>query len=252
MAPAQTQFEEALAIVLRQEGGFAEHRLDPGGATNFGITRETLSRSRGCPAAVEDVRNLTEAEAASIYRRLFWDVIRGEELPPGIALTVFDAAVNSGPARALRMLQQVLAIEADGVIGPVTVRAARQADPADTIRAFTRARLNFLTRLATWPVFGRGWRRRVLAVEREALRLVNSSPDSRRTIDMIDTKTILASRTVWANLMGLAALLLGLFGFDASALRSGDFAEALVQLVAAASFIASTVFRILATRQILN
>ena len=69
---------------------------------------------------------------------------------------------------------------------------------------------------------------------------------------MIDTKTILASRTVWANLIGLAALVLGLFGFDASALNSPGFAEAAAQLIAAASFVASTVFRILATRQILN
>ncbi|MFC4174673.1 hypothetical protein ACFOYU_21900 [Microvirga sp. GCM10011540] len=69
---------------------------------------------------------------------------------------------------------------------------------------------------------------------------------------MIDTKTILASRTVWANLVGLAALVLGLLGFDASELDSGAFAEAAAQLVAGASFIASTVFRILATKQILS
>jgi hypothetical protein len=69
---------------------------------------------------------------------------------------------------------------------------------------------------------------------------------------MNETKTILASRTVWANLIGLAALVLGLFGFDASALNAGAFAEAAAQLVAAASFVASTVFRILATRQIMS
>jgi len=69
---------------------------------------------------------------------------------------------------------------------------------------------------------------------------------------MFDTKTILASRTVWANLIGLAALVLGLFGFDTSALNTDAFGEAAVQLVAAASFIASTIFRILATKQILN
>ncbi|WP_230531851.1 hypothetical protein [Microvirga roseola] len=69
---------------------------------------------------------------------------------------------------------------------------------------------------------------------------------------MDDTKTILASRTVWSNLVGLAVLILGLLGFDASVLNTGDVAEAAVQLVAAGSFIASTVFRILATKQILN
>jgi lysozyme family protein len=175
MTSARPSFEDALAVVLRQEGGFVQHRLDPGGATNFGITRETLARFRGRSASVADVRNLTETEAGIIYRRLYWDAVRGDELPPGIALTVFDAAVNSGPARALRLLQGVLSVQADGVIGPLTLKAAWQADPTETIRAFTRTRLGFLARLATWPVFGRGWRRRVLAVEQEALRLAHPS-----------------------------------------------------------------------------
>ena len=50
---------------------------------------------------------------------------------------------------------------------------------------------------------------------------------------MFETKTILASRTIWANLIGLAALVLGLFGFDTSTLATGAFEEALVQLIAA-------------------
>jgi hypothetical protein len=69
---------------------------------------------------------------------------------------------------------------------------------------------------------------------------------------LFDTKSILASRTIWANLIGFAALALGLFGFDASALSTGAFEEALVQLIAAGSFVASTVFRIVATKQIMN
>jgi hypothetical protein len=69
---------------------------------------------------------------------------------------------------------------------------------------------------------------------------------------MFDTKTILTSRTVWSNLIGLAALVLGLFGFDGSALATGAVEEALLQIIAAGSFIASTLFRIVATKQILN
>ncbi|HZB63076.1 MAG TPA: glycosyl hydrolase 108 family protein [Microvirga sp.] len=249
-AISRSSFEHSLALVLLQEGGFVHHPGDPGGATRFGITRETLSRARGRPASVADVRDLTRVEAAAIYRRFYWDVVRADELPQGLGLAVFDLAVNSGPSRAVRMLQGVLGVEPDGHVGPLTLSAARAADPAETIRRLTRARLGFLSRLATWPLFGRGWRRRVLAVEQEALRLAASSPQG--TTDMIDTKTILASRTIWANLIGLAALALSLLGFDASALNTGAFQEAAVQLVAAASFVASTVFRILATKQILN
>ncbi len=69
---------------------------------------------------------------------------------------------------------------------------------------------------------------------------------------MFDTKTILASRTVWSNLIGLAALVLGLFGFDGSALATGAVEEAVLQIIAAGSFIASTLFRIVATKQILT
>lgn len=243
-------FETALALVLRHEGGFVHHPEDPGGATNLGITRATLSRARGYPASVEDVRRLSQAEAAEIYRRYYWEVIRADELPPGLAVAFFDFAVHSGPDRAVMLLQKVLKVEADGQIGPDTLAAIRNTDPREAIRLLTRERLGFLSRLSTWPVFGRGWRRRVLAVEREALRLSALSKPSQGASDMIDTKAIFASRTVWANLIGLAALALSLFGFDTSTLDAGAFQEALAQFIAAASFIASTIFRILATKQL--
>ncbi|MBB3018573.1 lysozyme family protein [Microvirga lupini] len=172
----ESRFEKVIDIVLQHEGGFVHHPRDPGGATKFGITRETLSRVRGRPVSVEDVRELTRAEAEAIYRWLYWDVVHADELPPGLDLAVFDLAVNSGPARAVRMLQTILGVSADGIVGPQTLKAAWQADPTETIRRLTRARLGFLGRLATWPVFGRGWRRRVLAVEQGALRLASSSP----------------------------------------------------------------------------
>lgn len=167
-------FETALDRVLVQEGGFIHHSEDPGGATNLGITRRTLSQARGRPASVEDVRRLTRAEAASIYRRLYWDAIQGDALPPGIGLAVFDMAVHSGPSRAVRLLQEALGVTADGILGPRTLAAARAADAADLVRRLSRARLGFLSRLPGWSVFGRGWRRRVLAIEREALLLRSS------------------------------------------------------------------------------
>jgi lysozyme family protein len=170
-------FDLRLPVVLLHEGGFVQHPRDPGGATKFGITRETLARFRGAPVSMEDVRSLTTAEAAAIYRRLYWDPIRGDELPAGVDLAVFDFAVNSGPSRAVRTLQGALGVSQDGIIGPVTLAAARAADPVVLIRRLSRDRLRFLSRLAIWPVFGRGWRRRVLAVEQEALQPARSTPE---------------------------------------------------------------------------
>ena len=177
-----SRFGQAVALVLQHEGGFVQHPRDPGGATKFGITRETLSRSRGRPASVDDVRGLTPTEAVEVYRRLYWDPLRADDLPPGLDLAVFDLAVNSGPVRAVRMLQAVLGVAADGIVGPATLGAARQADPIETIRRLARSRLGFLGRLATWPVFGRGWRSRVLSIEREALRLASSPPPHSRSV----------------------------------------------------------------------
>jgi lysozyme family protein len=250
---AGPSFPAAVAFVLAQEGGYANHPADPGGATKFGITQATLAAARGRPVSVEDVKALTRVEAAAIYRRAYWDAMRADDLPAGLDLAVFDLAVNSGPPRAARLLQAVLGVPVDGIIGPVTLAAARAANPADAIRTLIRARLGFLARLGLWPVFGRGWRRRVLATEAAALTLAgSSSPSNQEEPSMPDSKSILASRTVWANIVGLAAVALGLFGFDTSSLDTGAFADAAVQLVVAASFVASTVFRVLATRQLLS
>ena len=167
---AQTSFPAALALVLAQEGGYVDHPLDPGGPTKFGISRDTLARLRGAAVGAEDVRALRREEAGAIYRRLYWDEVRADALPAGVDLAVFDFAVNAGPTRAVRTLQAVLGCRADGLIGPITLAAVRAADPHDTVRALTRARLDHLARLPTWPVFGRGWRRRVLAVEAAAVK----------------------------------------------------------------------------------
>ncbi|EIM25470.1 glycoside hydrolase family 108 protein [Microvirga lotononidis] len=182
MKASPSRFENAVDHVLRHEGGFVQHPRDPSGATKFGITRETLSRARGRPASVTDVRRLSRREAVSIYRQLYWDVVQADALPAGLDLAVFDLAVNSGPGRAVAMLQASLEIEADGIVGPITLRAVHDADVPTMIRRLTKARLGFLGRLATWPVFGLGWRRRVLAVEQEALRLASPASSSSRNV----------------------------------------------------------------------
>jgi lysozyme family protein len=182
MTASPSRFEKAVEHVLKHEGGFVQHPRDPGGATKFGITRETLSRARKRAASITDIRRLSRKEAIVIYRQFFWDALRAEELPLGLDLAVFDLAVSSGPIRAVKMLQNVLGVEADAILGPVTLRAAHESDVPEAIRRLTKARLGFLGRLATWPVFGLGWRRRVIAVEQEALRLASLPSSSTRNV----------------------------------------------------------------------
>jgi lysozyme family protein len=164
------RFAECIAVVLRHEGGFVNHPRDPGGATNRGITLRTLREWRQDDSlTAEDVRALSESDAREIYLARFWNPIRGDELPPGLDLALLDFAVNSGQGRAVRVLQEVLGVATDGAIGRRTLDAVRAADAADLVRDLCRRRLAFLQRLPTWDAFGRGWRRRVEEVEREAL-----------------------------------------------------------------------------------
>ena len=258
---AAETFDRALALVLDLEGGFIDHPSDPGGATNLGITRATLAKARGLPVSVGDVRALTRAEAGTIYRRLYWDIVKADELPPGLDLAIFDFAVNSGPARAVRALQTVVGATEDGRIGPETLAAAHAAEPSDAIRAVTRERLRFLRDLSTWPVFGRGWTSRTTRVEAAALAAASATPrraapdptnshPREETKIMTDTKTPFASRTVWANIIGLGSLALGTLGVQTGSLDQSGLADAASQVVAGVSFIASTYFRLQATKQI--
>lgn len=167
-------FDRALSLVLKHEGGFVQHKDDPGGATNRGITLATYRRFRKSPVSVEDLRAISNEEVWQIYRQFYWDVIRGDDLPSGIDYAVFDFGVNSGPGRAARFLQRIAGVSQDGVIGPITLAAVRALPPEQLITTLCNERLSFLKRLPTWHVFGKGWGRRVEDVRREALTMAET------------------------------------------------------------------------------
>lgn len=250
-------FQDSLALVLHLEGGFVDDPADPGGATNLGITRATLAAWRGRPASVDDVRALTPRDVEPIYRARYWLAVGGDDLPAGLDCAVFDMAVNAGPRRAVLMLKQAAGVATDGLMGPQTLAACRTRDAASLIRRLGTLRLAFYRGLPGWTRFGRGWQRRVAMVEARALDLATaprpalatpSPPEKERRLT--DVKSILASRTVWSNLVGLAALGLSVAGFDGNALNSPALVDAGLQVVAGGSFIASTVFRIVASRRL--
>lgn len=261
---ANDTFERALSLILDLEGGFVDHPRDPGGATNLGITRATLARWRRRPVSAAEVRALGRTEAAAIYRRYFWKEVSADEMPAGLDLALFDHAVNSGPAQAARCLQTVLGVQIDGRIGPKTIAAAGTCRVDETIRAMTRERLRSLRGLSTWPVFGRGWTSRTTRVEAAALRMAREAGPAEAGAasapafftaatsegTMLETKTLLSSRTVWANLIGLVSVGLGLVGVQTGTIDQNGLADALAQIVAGVSFVASTLFRVQATKQI--
>ncbi|MCA0400580.1 MAG: glycoside hydrolase family 108 protein [Proteobacteria bacterium] len=249
---AKASFETALHVVLSHEGGYADHPSDPGGATMRGITLVTYADWLGRPVTKAELRAIRPEEVALIYRQRYWDAIRGDDLPSGVDLALFDLAVNSGPKRAGMLVQQVLGLACDGRIGPTTLTAIRESSPKQLIRRVSGARLAFLEGLATFPTFGRGWRRRIVATEKAAIRLVeeNAQPKHKEKVMFEAAKTFLASRTLWANAIGMVALALSWFGFDTQMLDKSALTEAIFQIVAGISFVASSVFRVFATRRL--
>lgn len=214
--PPAPRFETCLAEVLRQEGGFSNHPLDPGGATNMGITRRTLARWRGVspwwrlPAG--DVRALARPDVVPIYRSLYWDRCNASAVPKGLDLALFDYAVNSGPERAIKALQGVVGALPDGFIGPLTLRAigarVAVAGVAGLIMALCDARLNFLQRLAITATFGPGWSRRVAEIRAAALEMAGADKSQPQKGPTSMNLNILAGYKTY--LVGAAMLIVGI------------------------------------------
>ena len=150
-------FDAAFDLLLKHEGGYSDHPADPGGKTRYGIT-EAVAREVGYKG---DMRELPLELAKRVYLERYWKPIRADDLPPSVRYAVFDAAVNSGPAQAALWLQRALGVKADGVIGPITLKAAYDANPDALRMRMLSQRLRFMAGLANWPAFSRGWAIRI-------------------------------------------------------------------------------------------
>jgi lysozyme family protein len=149
-------FDQAFAALIGNEGSYVCHPSDPGGETNWGIT-EKVARKYGYTGTMKD---LSQDTAKEIYRHLYW-LAAFDRLPYSVAFQLFDGAVNSGVTQSVKWLQRALSVKDDGILGPITLRNAVEADPWRLILRFNAARLDYLTRLPSWPVFSKGWSRRI-------------------------------------------------------------------------------------------
>lgn len=176
-----SRFDECLKFVLQWEGGFTKDEADPGGATKFGVADAADGKVDGLADVDGDgngdvaVAQLTLEEAKEIYRRKYWQRIRGDSLPKRMDIVVFDAAVNVGVVQASKFLQRALGVDDDGLIGPRTVDAAIHdqmcgltdhvvADMLDQRREFYA---NLVAKKPTLRKFLNGWLNRVNALEKE-------------------------------------------------------------------------------------
>ncbi|MFN3659583.1 MAG: glycoside hydrolase family 108 protein, partial [Pseudolabrys sp.] len=167
---AERNFQASLDRLLRHEGGYTNHPSDPGGPTNFGITIAVYRKYVKPNATAADVRAMTVAEAKTIYRARYWDAQRCDELPAGVDYAVFDYGVNSGIGRSGKVLRRVLRLpDNTSAVSDAVIAAARAANASGLVAAICDERLRFLQALKTWPVFGKGWGRRVAEVRAAAL-----------------------------------------------------------------------------------
>ena len=187
-APAQTpaaakptdqqgsaRFDACMPFIFKAEGGYSDTPGDPGGPTNFGITLATLKAYEGSPnLTAQDVKNLTPATAKEIYRSNYWNRMQCGALPAGLDLEVFDFGVNAGPGEAVKALQRIVGVTADGSIGPITLAAIGQFKPRDLISQYSEARLAYYKGLNN-PEFEQGWTARVAQIQTAASQMLEAS-----------------------------------------------------------------------------
>ena len=211
-------FDTAHAFTARWEGGLTDHPADPGGLTKYGVSlrwvqdlaqqaRQSCLRQHknceSCPQVrtlnctcgdidldmdgdvdADDIRACTREQAAILFKKHFWDAQGCAALPLPLAVALYDGAVNMGPGRAVRQLQQGMnavgetqldhytSIAEDGVSGPRTADLAEALETANlhwfAARQVLRLRDAFYRDLAakrpSLKVFLEGWRNRVKAL----------------------------------------------------------------------------------------
>lgn len=167
-------FKQCLETVLENEGGFVNHSLDPGGATNMGITKKTYEQWVGREVSIQEIRNLKVEDVIPIYYDRYWKPSKANEMPNGINLNHFDFAVNAGTHQAAISLQRVLRVKVDGIIGPVTLQAVSEANQKRLIDQYTEERLRFYKSLDSYAVFGLGWENRTRKTAAKSRELLNN------------------------------------------------------------------------------
>lgn len=145
------------------EGGYVNNPKDPGGPTDRGITQRTFDAWRkktGKPKA--PVKGISKAEAEDIIAMQYMDPVGFDDLPSGLDYAMADYSVNSGPAKAVKDLQKIVGVSADGIMGTMTLAAVSRYEPGKLIVALCNRRMAFVRGLRTWGTFGKGWTTRIM------------------------------------------------------------------------------------------
>lgn len=166
------RFRECLEIVLGYEGGTSDHKDDPGGATNKGITIATYRQFYGNMKTRDELWNISDREVEEIYES-YWDKVKAYDLPIGVDLVVFDGSVHSGAYQSAKWLQRAAFAVEDGIVGPKTLSAVNARDSLRIVTDYLSLRMDFLTSLRHYETFP-GWQTRVVHLFNEALKSIDT------------------------------------------------------------------------------
>jgi lysozyme family protein len=171
-----SNWEKSFEMVIAHEGGFTNDQRDKGnhlpdgreGCTMWGCTQAVWEKYVGHEVTQDDMKALKKEDVKPIYKRDYWDAVRGDDLPNGVDYAVFDFAINAGPFAARKMIQKALRVNPDGVIGPATLQAIKDANGLDLLKKFSNNKEEFYKSLSNFEVYGKGWLKRVADVQKSA------------------------------------------------------------------------------------
>ena len=168
----KNNFDKCLHMLLEHEGGYVNDSRDSGGMTNLGVTKRVYDEWIGRESTEQEMRDLTPDDVAPIYKKNYWDRIKGDYVPSGVDWCLYDWAVNSGSGRPAKAVQRAVGATPDGVIGKQTVGLIMEKDPKFIIDYVYTVRQAFYEGLDDYKHFGRGWSRRNTETLHQAMKMV--------------------------------------------------------------------------------
>jgi lysozyme family protein len=167
----KSNFDKCLEMLLEHEGGYVNNVNDRGGMTNLGVTRRVYEDWMDRPVTEQEMRDLTPDDVAPIYKKNYWDRVKGDQLPSGVDWCAFDWAVNSGSGRPAKAIQRAVGATQDGAIGNQTLGLVAEKDPKFIIDYVYTVRQAFYESLDDYKHFGRGWSRRNTETLHQAMKM---------------------------------------------------------------------------------
>ncbi|CAB4152394.1 zliS Lysozyme family protein [uncultured Caudovirales phage] len=175
-----SNWDESFKLVIQSEGGFTNDQKDKGnhlpdgreGCTMLGCTQAVWETYVGKQVTQEEMKQLKADDVKPLYKKNYWDSVRGDDLPVGMDYAVFDFAINAGPNAARKMTQTALGVTSDGVFGPATLNAIKNANGVELLGKFTDAKVKFYQGLSNFDVYGKGWLKRCSHVQQVATEMI--------------------------------------------------------------------------------